>query len=121
MRQAGLFGLGAWAMALVVACGGATSAFGLQAAIAGTSPTGRLEAAMQAAAPASPCAAAGDAMWKAALTGDWASLERTLSDLAGRPEAETPLAPHAQRLKEHLTKREEDRSKRITEVRAEFG
>ena len=120
MRQAGLFGLGAWAMALVVACGGATSAFGLQAAIAGTSPTGRLEAAMQAAAPASPCAAAGDAMWKAALTGDWASLERTLSDLAGRPEAETPLAPHAQRLKEHLTKREEDRSKRITEVRAEF-
>ncbi|MEI7657319.1 MAG: S41 family peptidase [Phycisphaerae bacterium] len=107
-------------MALAVSCGGATSAFGLQAAVAGASPAVRLEAAMQAASTASPCAAAGDAMWKSALAGDWAGLERTLSDLAGRPEAETRLAPHAQRLKEHLAKREEDRTKRMAEVRAEL-
>ncbi len=120
MRHAGLKGVGAWAMALAVACGAATSAFGLEVAIAAAAPGGRLEASGPAAPTDSVCAVAGDAMWKSALAGDWTGLERTLTDLAGRPEAQTPLAPHAQRLKEHLAKREEDRTKRIAEVRAEL-
>ena len=78
------------------------------------------------AVAAAPVAAAavdhtnGDLLWKAARQGDWASFDKVLSKIAEADKADHGLPAAAATFKKHLAQREEDRTKRLAEVREEL-
>jgi hypothetical protein len=87
---------------------------------------GPLNTAQAQAVAAAPVAAAasepshGDLLWKAARKGDWAAFDQTLAKIAADGQANAGLAEAATTFQKHIAKREEDRAKRLGEVRDEL-
>ncbi|MCX5688889.1 MAG: S41 family peptidase, partial [Planctomycetota bacterium] len=62
----------------------------------------------------------GDLLWKAARHGDWAAFDKVLSTIAEADKADHGLPAAAATFKKHLAQREEDRAKRLGEVREDL-